>query len=131
MIATVVIRKDEDEEEESPPTSPTDVRTGTHGRLPEHLPAVFWTTFQSVTLGCEAVPEKANEASDMPKKKVKEKKEDRESTINQRNLHYQQDEVVVLQSLIFSDAVLSIRTESPSGSRQMLSRFPCGEKSEV
>ena len=40
-------------------------------QLPGHLPAVFWTTCQSVTLRCEAVAGEANEISEMPKKNIR------------------------------------------------------------
>ena len=64
-------------------------------------PAVFWTTFQTVTLGCEAAPEKANKSSDTPKKKKnqknKKKGDNSRATINQEKNPGAKNEVVDFQ----------------------------------
>lgn len=123
-VAAVAIKKNEDEGRNCPrklPAPPSwchwrcrshsDVRTGrrtaTHGRLPEHFPAVFWTTFQSVTLGREAAPEKANESSDTPTNTTKKKKRIKmePQLIREKTTLSIKHEVVVFQRLIFSDEV--------------------------
>lgn len=50
----------------------------THGRFPEHFPAVFWTTFKKITLGCKAVPEKLMKEVTHQKYKNKIKQQQKE-----------------------------------------------------